>query len=1217
MFPERLDRQLRRPLHPRPQSSNTLALLGKLATRTLLFVVALAFLQGIVGVQEASSQVAISSEGGQYVLPIWAWKEITNLCGEPPDVPKADPVWTGCFTEAIRMLGLGGGPAGKFSAPRIRHASPGATEASGTSSLTLSSGTPYLPFLGNTLVGLSFVPNSFSLDTVTAVYATDLRRQSDCSLYEDFVLPTATTPSTAVITSLPAAQDYFHQLSGLPTKPDVFKNGCNVQVLGLPATGNILLLGNTSDGAVISAQLANAGLYVTITDPTANTTKNTQVTSGSAPGYFSAASLRNNGNMDLVETGLVDPANQKPATAVLLGNGDGTFKAAVYYDVADTTGNVAGFTIDDVNGDGIPDIVVPTITSTANPGVVTFTGNVTTLLGKGDGTFTTGPVSALTWTNSLLPLTGDFNGDGKKDLLIGGTVLFGGGDGTFTAGPTNSALAAALTSNTFVGAAADLSNNGKLDVVISVPGSVAIFNGNGDGTFQTGPVYAGLPDSEQVTITDIDGDGNPDIFLGTSNGGLYTLGGYDTPIPFFQVLMGRGDGTFVDSALYQQGTYNLPGSSGINTGSQIAIADFNGDSKADLLVLNRNNVGTSPSSLVMLPGDGKGNLGTPVTSSANLGPIMVIAADMNNDQKPDAVLIGLGTDENPKVSVLINQGNGTFAAEQDYTLAATATSLAVGDFNGDGLMDVAVGEGSSGVFVLLGQSNGTLGTAKMVDPSNASDLVAGSLTGNGRADLVVVDAGVAGTQQATGALVVYLGNADGSFTAATAPTTSATNYTVAALGDLNHDGILDLIVTGAGAATSGSASTPNVYTLLGKGDGTFATANTQMLGGADGVGATSIAIADLNKDGNLDVAAGNPNDYTEVLLGNGDGTLSGTLLALGQRPATVATADLLGNSYPEVLVGQQSGGVAVFLNSTVWTSTTTPPALAATTTALSASAATITVGASVTFTATVSGPAGDTTVPTGTVTFMEGTATLGTGTLSATGVATYATTALPTGADSITAVYGGDGNFSGSTSSAVTVTVNAVPPGFALSSSGNITESPGATTGNGSTISVTGSGGFAGAVALTCSVSPAAASDPATCSVSPASVTISGATAQTSTLTVVTTAATSAALVHPKAGGVPWYAAAGATLACVLFFGIPARRRGWQTLLGMLILLVFASTFLVGCGGGGGGSGGSGGSSGGGSTPANPGTTAGAYKVTVTGTSGSIVETATVTLTVN
>ena len=173
-------------------------------------------------------------------------------------------------------------------------------------------------------------------------------------------------------------------------------------------------------------------------------------------------------------------------------------------------------------------------------------------------------------------------------------------------------------------------------------------------------------------------------------------------------------------------------------------------------------------------------------------------------------------------------------------------------------------------------------------------------------------------------------------------------------------------------------------------------------------------------------------------------------------------------------------------------------------------------------------------------------------------------------------------------------------PAFALSNSGNITVAPGATTGNSSIVSVTGSGGFAGAVALTCAVTPAAASDPAVCSLSAASVTISGATAQTSTLTITTTAATTAR-VDPKAGGVGWYATAGATLACVLLCGIPGRRRGWQSLFGMLILLACMSTLLVSCGGGGGG--------GGSSSTSNPGTTAGTYTVTVTGTSGSTAET--------
>ncbi len=182
-------------------------------------------------------------------------------------------------------------------------------------------------------------------------------------------------------------------------------------------------------------------------------------------------------------------------------------------------------------------------------------------------------------------------------------------------------------------------------------------------------------------------------------------------------------------------------------------------------------------------------------------------------------------------------------------------------------------------------------------------------------------------------------------------------------------------------------------------------------------------------------------------------------------------------------------------------------------------------------------------------------------------------------------------------------TINLPPPSFAIAGT-SITVAPGATTGNTSTITLTPSGGFTGAVNLKCAITPTATNDPATCSI-PTSVTISSSAIQTTTLTVNTTAATTSL---NQIRQLFWSSAGGTALALLLFIGLPKQCRKWKTMLGMMALLVILAGSMVACGGGGTGGGGGG--------QSNPGTTAGIYTVTITGTSGTISETGTVTLTV-
>jgi hypothetical protein len=174
-------------------------------------------------------------------------------------------------------------------------------------------------------------------------------------------------------------------------------------------------------------------------------------------------------------------------------------------------------------------------------------------------------------------------------------------------------------------------------------------------------------------------------------------------------------------------------------------------------------------------------------------------------------------------------------------------------------------------------------------------------------------------------------------------------------------------------------------------------------------------------------------------------------------------------------------------------------------------------------------------------------------------------------------------------------------PYFSISNGTAISIAPGATSGNTATLTIEPWYGFSGTVALSCAITPTAASDPATCS-APATVAVSD-TAQTVTVTVTTTAAATAMNAPLRRF---WNAAGSAALALLLLFGVPVRRRRWAAMLALLVVFVFA--LGMGCGGGGGGTTG---------PPPNPGTTAGTYIITVTGTSQPApAQTGTVALTV-
>ena len=548
-------------------------------------------------------------------------------------------------------------------------------------------------------------------------------------------------------------------------------------------------------------------------------------------------------------------------------------------------------------------------------------------------------------------------------------------------------------------AVADVNGDGYLDVVVvNATGDIGVLLGNGDGTFQPVVWYScGGNQTPSIAIADVNGDGKPDLVV--AQGNCTNCGG-------LALLMGNGDGTFQPPVyLYSGGWWTY----------SVAVADVNGDHIPDLVVTNTfASQDGGPSVVGVLLGNGAGTFQAPVTyNTGGYWADSVAVADVNGDGHPDLVVANSCQSStncnNGTVGILLGVGDGTFQAPVSYGSGGLYPgSVAVGDVDGNGHPDLVVANlcqslNSYGtcvapgeVSVLLGNGDGTF-QAPVSNSSGgfeAKSVVISDVNGDGHPDLVVSNVcqslGADSFCLGDGVVGVLLGNGDGTFQAAINSDSGGTDTTSLAVGDVNGDGLPDLVVTNATSATVG--------VLLHVGDIPTTTTEVSSPNPSafnQAVTLTGIVRSSSGSPAGTVIFYKGSTALGSATLANGSGSISLSSLAVGSH---LITATYQGS---------------LKFNSSASGPLTQVVAIANTTTSIVPSKNPVLLSRPVKYTATVTGQYGG--AVTGSVIFEDGGVAVATETL-ANNKASFSTLYQTRGSHRITATYSGDSNYAGSIS---------------------------------------------------------------------------------------------------------------------------------------------------------------------------------------------------------